>query len=246
MTENTAVTEAAESTESTEEISFVEIPGTLMPFVPVLKGFVTQANELAAAIRQATSGDAEQVSALINSDDRFGPYRNYREEIAAQIAELSATLKEADNAAKTKAKELLPELAGIDVESAKAEYMALRREKVVPLEKAIVAMSSPDVLDAIYVQHNISPVIGVGRNSTSATGAPKFRFNEMSINGEEVTPKTISKVAAVTGLANEDVLAAFKVAADNDNLREVADQTFKAALTGADSKVYEIEFTPKG
>ena len=240
MTENTVVTEA------TEELPYVEIPGTLMPFVPVLKGFVTEANELAMSIRQATSGDAEQVSSLISTDDRFGTFRTFRADLVSQLEELQAKLKDADNAAKTKAKELLPELSGINVEKAKAAYMALRRDKIVAMEKAIIAMSSKDVLDEMYLQHNIAPIIGVSRTSTTAAGAPKFRFTSMVVNGEEVTPRTISKIAGITGIANEDILAAFKVAAGNDNLREVADQTFRVALTGADYKVYEIEFVAKG
>lgn len=240
MSENTVVESPV-----TEKV-YAEIPASLMPFIPVLKEFVTEANELSAAVRQATSGDAEQINALISTDPRFEQARAYRAGLLEQLEELQAQIKEVDNASKSKAKELLPEVAGIDVEAAKARFLELRRAKIVPMEKAIIAMSSPEVLESIQYHHNITPIIGVGRNSTAATGAPKFRFDAMVVNGEEVTPKTISKVAGVTGLANEDVLSAFKVAADNENLREVAGQTFKVSLTGADSKIYDVEFVAKG
>ena len=241
MSENTVAVE-----ETVTDKVYAEIPATLMPFIPVLKGFVTKANEMSAAVRQATSGNAEQVSALIATDPRFEQARAYRAGLAEQLEEIQAKIKEVDNASKAKALELIPEVSGIDVEATKAALLDLRRSKIVPMEKAIIALSSPEVLESIQYHHNIVAVIGVGRNSGAATGAPKFRFDAMVVNGEEVTPKTISKVAGITGLANEDVLSAFKVAADNENLREVAGTSFHVALTGADSKTYEIEFVAKG
>lgn len=195
--------------------------GPFAVLVQALNATVEQANNLAESVRAAKSGDKDKIDSLLNNDDEFEHYRAEMAKFAKIEEEIANKRNELQAAAKKHAKEMLPDLAGIDVEAATAEYREMRK-KITAAKTAAGAFIGAEEFAAWTEVYGTPELIGFGRSASGAGEVRRYRFESIQVNSEHIEKATLTEAAKVSGVPQELIKAAVVKAAGTEELKDLA------------------------
>ena len=195
--------------------------GPFAVLVQALNATVEQANTLAESVRAAKSRDKDKIDSLLNNDDEFEHYRAEMAKFAKIEEEIANKRNELQAAAKKHAKEMLPDLAGIDVEAATAEYREMRK-KITAAKTAAGAFIGAEEFAAWTEVYGTPELVGFGRSASGAGEVRRYRFESIQVNAEHIEKPTLTEAAKVSGVPQELIKAAVVKAAGTEELKDLA------------------------
>ena len=195
--------------------------GPFAVLVQALNATVEQANLLAEGVRAAKSGDKDKIDSLLNNDDEFEHYRAEMAKFAKIEEEIANKRNELQAAAKKHAKKMLPDLAGIDVEAATAEYREMRK-KITAAKTAAGAFIGAEEFAAWTEVYGTPELVGFGRSASGAGEVRRYRFESIQVNAEHIEKPTLTEAAKVSGVPQELIKAAVVKVAGTEELKDLA------------------------
>lgn len=205
-------------------------------------GLIEATNEVTNKIRQAKGGDKEQISHLLNTHEAFAEYRNSMAQVELAKERLAAKEKELVESAKVSAKELLPDVSGVDIPALNAER-ATNRKTINSLREVIKAFIPEEKFDAYQEHYGVGELVGNGRNNgPTGTGAKRYHFELIQV-GEE-TFANLTELGSKFGLPKEVVRQAVVTAAGTEDVKSRAGEELRFPITH-ESTTINVVAVPK-